>query len=1098
MLIPSFGIKSWIIKLIILAVLFNNLADCKDDDPITRNFKCRRNGCCDHHEWCRFWASAGECLINKKWMDENCQLACNACKRPSAKTGGHKKVTHRMPTPGTLLPRKLNNSDIKIIKPSLPSIQMHTDFSTTKLPLKLTVKPTINDIQSVSVVTHFASNPLVASNKNLKLTTMVTNASTRKPIISRIQPSSNIVLTKLHTSKEQEFLRSTTSQNTHRSQFEDSTGKISLINTASPPSLKFSKTSLFNSVAISKQIPDLQHFNNDDNKEIINVHNNTNKSFPISSTISDPVTLTRTLLTTTQTTTTNTIDLSEISQNLEIIQNNARSNIGTNIKNDSITMLLRNNSDLKNNEVNELFDSIIPVDNIISKFPQTKRFSNNSLNLDKTQGNKIGTVNGKPTTSSTLKHTTPTTVNTRVKQVGEKITVDKNHARTFLVSVSTTPASSHLTTSLHITFQSKVTTAPKTTSRPVTQTIKPSTKSLRQVTGQQTKMFKNVLGSKIEACKQLLNDPSNIAINIKKKNLVFTAEDNDGRRTLSLDDIIRSNLANACTPRLDESNCERNLCYNLYFRTMDGTCNNLEKPLQGASYRPYNRLLPPDYDDGLGAPVSSIKHIRPSPREINKNLLVSEAVVHAEDYNSLLMQFGQFISHDMAKTTLVPSSKCPGCSNIDGRCMAITLSPNETNSKFLQEGCIKVSRSSSICGSGRTKPRQQLNENTGYIDASPIYGSSVGDLHKFRQGKTAFLKLSTFKGQKVLPFDQARCKNDKSCTVIFIAGDSRVNLFIGLSSIHILFTREHNRIARIFKKLNPHWSDDRTFHEARKLVGAQVQAIVYREYLPKILGSAFMSAVGPYKGYNPSVDATVVNEFTSSAFRYGHGMIQESFPRLGENFKNTSFGSYNFVKGTLNSQMMVKQGGIDPILRGMMLTKLKRPQRLTNIIAENMFESTDLGSINIQRGRDHGLPSYNKFRNLCGLRQARRFEELQNEILSPFTLNKLQRMYGSIDNIDLFVGGILEDPVLHGLVGPTITCIIGPQFKRTRDGDRFYYENPGIFTPAQLKEIRKSSFSRILCDNGDNINQVTKEAFRISNLTPCSQIPQMDLSKWKE
>ncbi|VDK24945.1 unnamed protein product [Anisakis simplex] len=93
---------------------------------------------------------------------------------------------------------------------------------------------------------------------------------------------------------------------------------------------------------------------------------------------------------------------------------------------------------------------------------------------------------------------------------------------------------------------------------------------------------------------------------------------------------------------------------------------------------------------------------------------------------------------------------------------------------------------------------------------------------------------------------------------------------------------------------------------------------------------------------------------------------------------------------------------------------------------------------------------------------------------------------------------MLEDPVLKGLIGPTLACVVGPQFQRTRDGDRFYYENPGIFTRGQLFEIRKSSLARLLCDNGDNINFVPREAFRLGRMTPCSQIPQMDLSRWKE
>uniref|UniRef100_A0A1I7XAT8 Animal hem peroxidase n=1 Tax=Heterorhabditis bacteriophora TaxID=37862 RepID=A0A1I7XAT8_HETBA len=363
---------------------------------------------------------------------------------------------------------------------------------------------------------------------------------------------------------------------------------------------------------------------------------------------------------------------------------------------------------------------------------------------------------------------------------------------------------------------------------------------------------------------------------------------------------------------------------------------------------------------------------------------------------------------------------------------------------FRRNTCVRVSRSSPICGSGNSKPRQQLNENTGYIDASPIYGSSVHDSEKFRNGNTGFLKLPTFNGQQTLPFDQSKCRDRRSCTVIFTAGDSRVNLFVGLSAWHTVFTREHNRLVSMLTRINPHWNGDRLYHEARKIVGAELQAIVYREWLPKILGAAFSSVVGDYHGYDSSVDSTVANEFTSAAFRFGHGMIQEFYQRLDPNFGNSSFGALAFQKGTLHSDVLVNEvvlGGPDPLLRGMFSQSVKRPQRITTTVTENMFGSTDLSSINIQRGRDHGHPSYIKYRELCGMGVATSFDHMFS---------------------------------------------------------RLYYENPGIFTRQQLSEIRKSSLSRIICDNSNTITMVPREAFRLGHLTPCNQIPQMDLNKWRE
>ncbi|VDM34337.1 unnamed protein product [Toxocara canis] len=65
---------------------------------------------------------------------------------------------------------------------------------------------------------------------------------------------------------------------------------------------------------------------------------------------------------------------------------------------------------------------------------------------------------------------------------------------------------------------------------------------------------------------------------------------------------------------------------------------------------------------------------------------------------------------------------------------------------------------------------------------------------------------------------------------------------------------------------------------------------------------------------------------------------------------------------------------------------------------------------------------------------------------------------------------------------------------------RFYFENPGIFTPDQVKELKKSTLSRVICNNGDHFELISEDAFLLphGSMTPCTAIPQINLNKWKE
>lgn len=98
----------------------------------------------------------------------------------------------------------------------------------------------------------------------------------------------------------------------------------------------------------------------------------------------------------------------------------------------------------------------------------------------------------------------------------------------------------------------------------------------------------------------------------------------------------------------------------------------------------------------------------------------------------------------------------------------------------------------------------------------------------------------------------------------------------------------------------------------------------------------------------------------------------------------------------------------------------------------------DLGALNIQRGRDHGLPSYTQWRQWCQLEdKVVSWDDLKVDIKDDEVLTKLASVYGHPDNVDVWVGGLLEESVEGGRVGRTVRCILVEQFKRIRNGDRY-------------------------------------------------------------
>jgi len=342
-----------------------------------------------------------------------------------------------------------------------------------------------------------------------------------------------------------------------------------------------------------------------------------------------------------------------------------------------------------------------------------------------------------------------------------------------------------------------------------------------------------------------------------------------------------------------------------------------------------------------------------------------------------------------------------------------------------------------------------------------------------------------------------------------------------------LWVREHNRVAAELIKINPQWSLERVFQEARRIIIATWQNIIYNEWLPILLGQTYMDSFSlfplkPGQGYaddyDSSIDPRINAEFSGAAFRFGHSMVPGLIQVMKPSRRNVQKMRLKDV--FFDPSQLVDDGFIDGIMLGMALTAAPAwDPEFSEDLMNHLFEERDsdgsgmdLATLNIQRGRDLGLQGYNKYRKLCASGRyggVQRFEDLTRDgYMSTQTVRKLSALYRDVDDIDLFVGGTLENPHSKALLGPTFLCLIGDQFARFKIADRFWFENgndeASRFRLAQLDSLRDTSMARVICDNTD-IEEVQPLAFRVednrfNSRISCNDINMLgvDLSLWKE
>jgi peroxidase len=564
------------------------------------------------------------------------------------------------------------------------------------------------------------------------------------------------------------------------------------------------------------------------------------------------------------------------------------------------------------------------------------------------------------------------------------------------------------------------------------------------------------------------------------------------------------------------------------YRSIDGTCNHKNDGTQGSAFTAYKRLLHPEYLDGVQELRRSVsKKQLPSARLVSGTLGKSKRLDDSNsDLTLAMMLWSEFVEHDLSQTVtnkMVYTDKtieccAPGGNRLSPRyihpfCAPISVPYDDHYYSEHDLDCMTYVRSvaafRSDCSFG---PLEQVNQATHYLDGSQIYGFTVkksailrsfdhGQLETTVKHKRDFLPVSH------KPSDDCQLSDDSS--VCFISGDSRVNINPQLTVMHTLWMREHNRVAKEFAEMNPRWDDERLFQEARRIVIAEIQHITYNEWLPLVLGKKYFKKIQKYSQYNDKVDASVSNSFATAAVRGLYSLMDGKLNLYNENrLVNSSLNLRNHFN---NPSIVEEPGYLDALIRGLATqSSQKLDLRFSEDISSQLFSNGvygyDVFSLDIQRGRDHGLPTYNAYRTLCGLPKANTFDDLL-DVMSPEVVQSLSKVYSSPRDIDLIVGGISEKSRGESLFGPTFRCIVADQFLRTRRGDRYFYTNenqPMPFSKVQIAEIGKVTLARIFCDNADNITNmqpnVLKKIMSGNELKSCegSDIPRVNLRMWME
>lgn len=485
------------------------------------------------------------------------------------------------------------------------------------------------------------------------------------------------------------------------------------------------------------------------------------------------------------------------------------------------------------------------------------------------------------------------------------------------------------------------------------------------------------------------------------------------------------------------------------FRPIGGAGNNLSNPnLNVIPGNPEIALTPLRFARGTKDGLVRA----PNPRTISNVIAGGTGAMgqngETDDptVSAWLYVFGQFVDHDLDLEETPTTSAA----------INIVIPPGDP--VFAAGTIIAMTRDTRSPATNTI-----INTVAGYLDLSQLYGTTPAIAASLTNADGTL--LSSDNGQALPVVDDT-----------FITGDPRVMENPELTALTTLFMREHNFWVATLRSQHPNWTGQELYNMAKAITTAEYQNIVYQEYLPALIGPA----LGAYTGYDPTVNAQVTQEFSTAAFRVGHSQVSDTQEGLDNN-GNVVF-TESLAQAFFNTPEIDEANGFDPLLRSIgadfsQATDVYTVSALRNLLFAGLVggevDQMDLIAIDIRRESDVGLGTLNQTRRAIGLSPYNSFAQLTRD---PILQQSFETVYGAIDNVDLFMGGLAERHASGAEVGSTFQTIIAGQFNALRSGDRFFWQNQD-FGSQMASLISNTTLANIIKRNTDTTATLQQNVF---------------------